>query len=68
MAQRKAGIKNEDLEWKRRHHALFCGYAPVSNPRYACSVVVEHGVGGSKAAAPIARDFLYEVQKRGVGY
>ena len=68
MAQRKAGIKNEDLEWKRRHHALFCGYAPVHAPRYACSVVVEHGVGGSKAAAPIARDLLYEVQKRGKGY
>jgi len=68
MAQRRAGIKNEDLEWKRRHHALFCGYAPVHNPRYACSVVVEHGVGGSKAAAPIARDLLYEVQKRGAGY
>jgi penicillin-binding protein 2 len=56
--ERATGVKNEDLAWQFRHHALFVGYAPVDNPRYACSVVVEHGVGGSKAAAPVARDLL----------
>lgn len=56
--ERATGVKNEDLAWQFRHHALFVGYAPVDNPRYACSVVVEHGVGGSKAAAPMARDLL----------
>lgn len=64
MSQRLAGIKNEDLAWKQRHHALFVGYAPLKNPQYVCAVVVEHGVGGSKTAAPIARDLLSEVQKR----
>jgi len=64
MADRKAGIKNEDLVWKHRHHALFVGYAPLDNPRYIASVVVEHGIGGSKTAAPIAHDLLVEVQKR----
>ncbi len=34
------------------------GFAPFDNPRYAVSVIVEHGGGGSKAAAPIARDVL----------
>ncbi|MFK7840119.1 MAG: penicillin-binding protein 2 [Bdellovibrionales bacterium] len=63
-ADRIAGIKNEDLKWRHRHHALFVGYAPLDNPRYVASVVVEHGVGGSKTAAPIARDLLLEVQKR----
>ncbi len=67
MAQREAGVKNEDLQWKYRHHALFVGYAPIDYPKYACSVVVEHGVGGAKSAAPIARDLLYEAQKRGIG-
>lgn len=62
--ERAAGVKNEDLAWHLRHHALFVGYAPVSNPRYACSVVVEHGVGGSKAAAPVAHDLLLMVQQR----
>jgi|TARA_R110002072_G_scaffold11431_38_gene51768 penicillin-binding protein 2 len=63
-AERKAGvIKNEDLPWSRRDHGLFVAFAPVDNPRYACAVVVEHG-GGSKAAAPIARDLLLEAQRR----
>jgi penicillin-binding protein 2 len=64
MQQRAAGIKNETLQWRERHHALFVGYAPRENPVYACSVVVEHGVGGALTAAPIARDLLVEVQKR----
>ncbi|MDP6817574.1 MAG: penicillin-binding protein 2 [Alphaproteobacteria bacterium] len=64
-AERERGVrKNEDREWKDRDHALFVGYAPVDSPRYAVSVVVEHGGGGSKAAAPIARDILREVQRR----
>ena len=62
-AQRAAGVKNEDLPWKQRHHALFVGYAPHDNPRYVCSVVVEHGVGGSKTAAPIAQTLLLQAQK-----
>lgn len=63
-AQRAAGVQNKDLPWKQRHHALFVGYAPVHNPRYVVSVVVEHGVGGSTAAAPLARDLLIQAQRR----
>lgn len=62
--QRAMGIKNEDLPWEQRHHALFVGYAPLNKPRYACCVVVEHGGGGSTAAAPIAKDIMMEAQKR----
>ncbi|HEX9792168.1 MAG TPA: penicillin-binding protein 2 [Kiloniellales bacterium] len=65
MAERAAGVtKNEDLPWRRRDHALFVSYAPVQKPRYACAVIVEHGGGGSKVAAPIARDILIETQRR----
>ena len=65
MAERAAGItKNKDLPWRRRDHALFVSFAPVDNPRYACAVVVEHGGGGSKVAAPIARDIMTETQRR----
>ncbi len=61
--ERAAGVtRNEDLPWERRDHALFVGYAPFDNPRYAVSVVVEHGGGGSRAAAPIARDILLQAQ------
>ena len=63
-AQRKEGVKQADVDWQDRHHALFVGYAPARKPKYACSVVVEHGGSGSGAAAPVARDILLEVQKR----
>jgi penicillin-binding protein 2 len=63
--ERDAGIvKNEDREWKDRDHALFLGFAPVHSPRYAAAVVVEHGGGGSKVAAPMVRDILIEAQRR----
>jgi penicillin-binding protein 2 len=56
-AERRAGVvRNEDLPWERRDHALFVNFAPFEAPKIAVSVVVEHGGGGSKAAAPIARD------------
>ena len=65
MAERAAGVtKNEHLPWRRRDHALFVGFAPLHAPRYSCAVVVEHGGGGSKTAAPIARDILTETQRR----
>jgi penicillin-binding protein 2 len=64
--ERAAGVtKNEDLPWERRDHALFVGFAPYDNPRYAVSVIVEHGGGGSRAAAPIARDILLQAQYGG---
>ncbi len=60
-AERRAGvIRNEDLPWERRDHALFVNFAPYETPKYAVSVVVEHGGGGSKAAAPIARDITLQ--------
>jgi len=64
-AEREAGVrKNHELPWNERDHALFVGYAPVKAPRYAVSVVVEHGGGGSSTAAPIAHDIMMEVQRR----
>jgi penicillin-binding protein 2 len=60
-AERASGvIRNQDLPWERRDHALYVCYAPYDNPKYAVSVVVEHGGGGSTAAAPIARDVLLQ--------
>ena len=64
MAERAAGlIRQQDRPWRDRHHGLFVGFAPLHRPRYACCVVVEHG-GSSSVAAPIARDILWETQRR----
>lgn len=52
--------------WKYRDHGLFVCFAPVDNPRYGAAVVIEHGMGGSRAAAPVAQDvltFLYDKDK-----
>lgn len=64
-AERLTGVlKNEALEWRQRDHALFVCFAPVHAPRYALSVVIEHGGSGSGAAAPVARDIMREVLVR----
>jgi len=60
MERRQGVTRNEDLPWERRDHALFVAFAPYDAPRYAVSVVVEHGGGGSAFAAPIGRDILLE--------
>jgi len=66
LAERKAGLRTlEQTPWAERHHALFVGYAPIQDPKYAVAVVVEHGGGGSAVAAPIARDILKEAQLPG---
>ncbi len=65
-AERARGVvRNEDLPWERRDHALFVNYAPYDNPRIAVSVVVEHGGGGSAVAAPIARDITLQALYQG---
>ena len=50
--------RGQSGDWKYRDHGLFVCFAPTVNPRFACSVVIEHGMGGSRAAAPVAKDVL----------
>lgn len=52
------------IPWAFRDHALFIAFAPVTEPRYAISVVIEHGGAGSKIAAPIAKDIMTLVAQR----
>jgi penicillin-binding protein 2 len=62
-AEREKGvIKNKDRPWEHRDHALFVGYAPVEDPKYAIAVVVEHGGSGASMAAPMAHDILLQAQ------
>tara|TARA_Y100000588_G_scaffold325775_1_gene359768 strand:+ start:3119 stop:5002 length:1884 start_codon:yes stop_codon:yes gene_type:complete len=68
-AERAEGVvKNEDRPWEHRDHALFVGYAPVEDPKYAVAVVVEHGGSGSSMAAPMAHDILLQAQVMFSGY
>ena len=62
--QREHGYQSDNLPWEYRPHALFVAFAPHDQPRYALSVVVEHGNAGSAAAGPIARDIMAETLRR----
>jgi penicillin-binding protein 2 len=60
------GQRGQSGDWKYRDHGLFVFYAPSDKPRYAGAVVIEHGMGGARAAAPVAKDaltFLYDRNK-----
>ena len=53
-------VDNALVPWEERDHALYVNYAPADAPRIAVAVVVEHGGGGSRTAAPIARDITLQ--------
>ncbi|MDR3224111.1 MAG: penicillin-binding protein 2 [Holosporales bacterium] len=55
--QRKLG-KTVSEEYLKKEHALFVGYAPTDNPEIAVVVLVEHGGGGAKIAAPLAKEII----------
>jgi len=62
--QREAETKQKDIAYLERDHAWFVAFAPVQEPRYAISVLVEHGGSGSSAAAPIAKKIIKKVIER----
>ena len=53
--QRELDLKTSEIPYEERDHALYVAYGPYKNPRYAVSVIVEHGGSGSVTAAPIAK-------------
>ena len=55
-----------EIPYNERDHALFIAFGPYRDPRYAVSVLVEHGGSGSSTAAPIARKIFDEVHNQGV--
>ncbi len=62
--QRIAEVKQKDITYLERDHAWFVAFAPVKDPKYAISVLVEHGGSGSSAAAPIAKKVIKKVIER----
>ena len=64
VKERETGIlKNEDLPFNQRDHALFIGFAPYKKPKYITVVILEHAGGGSSKAAPVGRDLLIATRK-----
>ena len=57
-------LSRSDIKWKSRNHAIFSGYAPFNAPRFAISVYYDHGGGGGRAAAPVAKQIMQLVMKK----
>ena len=53
--QRELDLKTFQLPYEERDHALYIAFGPYKNPRYAVSIIVEHGGNGSTTAAPMAK-------------
>jgi penicillin-binding protein 2 len=51
-------LKEDDIPYKYRDHAWFTCFAPASNPEIVVTVLVEHGLHGGSASAPIASKIL----------
>jgi len=62
--ERAMGVTEMQLPWHLRSHALFVCFGPIDNPRYACAVIVEHGMAGGGTAGPVGRDVLVETMRR----
>ncbi len=53
--QRALELKTSEIPYNERDHALYIAFGPYKDPRYALSIVIEHGGSGSATAAPIAK-------------
>ena len=53
--ERELDLKTSEIPYEQRDHALYVAYGPTKNPRYAVSIIIEHGGSGSSVAAPIAK-------------
>ncbi len=63
-AERELELDISEIKYKNRDHAWFIAFGPYKNPRYAMSILVEHGGSGSKVAAPIANKLMRAVIDR----
>ncbi len=61
---RELDLKTNQIPYKERDHAWFIAFGPYKNPRYAVSILVEHGGSGSSAAAPIAKKLFKSIIDR----
>jgi len=64
--ERELDLKIDQIPYNDRDHALYVAYGPYENPRYALSIIVEHGGSGSKAAAPMAKKLFKLIIDRDV--
>ena len=61
---RELDLKTFEIPYEERDHALYVAFGPYKNPRYAISILIEHGGSGSSVAAPLAKELFKKVIDR----
>ena len=61
---RELDLKTFEIPYEDRDHALYIAFGPYKNPRYALSIIVEHGGNGSTTAAPMAKKLFKSIIDR----
>ena len=61
---RELDLKTLEIPYEERDHALYVAFGPYRNPRYAISILIEHGGSGSSVAAPLAKKLFKKVIDR----
>ena len=62
--ERELDLKTLDIPYEERDHALYVAFGPYKNPRYAISILIEHGGSGGSIAAPLAKKLFRKVIDR----
>ena len=62
--ERELDLKTFEIPYDERDHALYIAFGPYKNPRYALSIIIEHGGSGSSTAAPIAKKLFKRIIDR----
>ena len=61
---RELDLKTFEIPYEERDHALYIAFGPYKNPRYAISILIEHGGSGSSVAAPLAKKLFKKIIDR----
>ncbi len=61
---RELDLKTSEIAYEERDHALYVAFGPYKNPRYAISILIEHGGSGGSVAAPLAKKLFKKIIDR----
>ena len=61
---RELDLDTSEIPYEERDHALYVAFGPYKNPRYAASIVIEHGGSGGSVAAPLAKKLFKKIIDR----
>ena len=61
---RELDLKTFQIPYEERDHALYVAFGPYKSPRYALSIIIEHGGSGGTVAAPLAKELFKMIVDR----